>query len=522
LNKSIVIIGGGLSGLFCGDLLSKRGNKITILEQHVTVGGLAAGFIRKGYYFDSCMERLVADNNAGYLYELGIHDKINFIPHTAAINIEGKMFHPHSVKEYFEMCYELYPDSEMGLKKFYNNYVKDIALFMEVNAKTAAFSYSGTKRIKQMCKLFIDILKTKSFRGASLMIKCLDLDLNITLSKYIDENSKLFALLTGGDHFDIFQKNGNENVMTLVGAICAMYSLNKAPLNGFQSLCDVIAQDAVTNGCDINTGAKVKKIITQNMRAVGVEYIKAGKLISINADEVISAADLKKAYSELLLQECSSKEVLHNIAISQTTNPIPIMYLGLKIPPDRVKECFGGMKELVYYPKLITNKDTFDEKDYYKYAQLVLHTTCIDDSKHAPANCTNIQVYLTGTPNGWQDNWGIIDGKKTERYLDIKKNVINDVLSNIEDIIPELSDKSIIEVCELGTPYTIERFMGNTGGAHGGFTWDQSKNYINTGLGKFHYKHEKISHLYFIGHWTGYMGGVTNACWSAIHLAKKL
>jgi phytoene dehydrogenase-like protein len=35
----------------------ERGRKTLLLEKHVTVGGLAAGFTRKGYYFDAGMSR---------------------------------------------------------------------------------------------------------------------------------------------------------------------------------------------------------------------------------------------------------------------------------------------------------------------------------------------------------------------------------------------------------------------------------------------------------------------------------
>ena len=49
--KKIIIIGSGIGGLTAGNLLAKKGNKVTIFEAHSMPGGYTAGFYRKGYYF---------------------------------------------------------------------------------------------------------------------------------------------------------------------------------------------------------------------------------------------------------------------------------------------------------------------------------------------------------------------------------------------------------------------------------------------------------------------------------------
>ena len=51
--KNVAIIGSGLSGLLCGNLLAKKGHKVTIFESHGTPGGYTAGFWREGFYFES-------------------------------------------------------------------------------------------------------------------------------------------------------------------------------------------------------------------------------------------------------------------------------------------------------------------------------------------------------------------------------------------------------------------------------------------------------------------------------------
>lgn len=51
--KQIAIIGSGMGGLTAGNLLARRGHKVTIFEAHSSPGGYTAGFRRQGFYFES-------------------------------------------------------------------------------------------------------------------------------------------------------------------------------------------------------------------------------------------------------------------------------------------------------------------------------------------------------------------------------------------------------------------------------------------------------------------------------------
>ena len=89
----------------------------------------------------------------------------------------------------------------------------------------------------------------------------------------------------------------------------------------------------------------------------------------------------------------------------------------------------------------------------------------------------------------------------------------------MENLISELRDKSIIDVCELGTPYTNERYTGNTNGVALGFNFDgyrlgppRIRSYYN--------RLSNVRKLYFIGHQTGYGGGLNVAFGSAKKVAS--
>src|SRR2546423_6060589 len=48
-----IIIGSGIGGLFCGNILAKAGLKILLLERHYMLGGFCSTFRRKGFIFDA-------------------------------------------------------------------------------------------------------------------------------------------------------------------------------------------------------------------------------------------------------------------------------------------------------------------------------------------------------------------------------------------------------------------------------------------------------------------------------------
>src|SRR5690349_12167468 len=48
-----VIIGAGIGGLICANLLARDGLRVLLVEQHYMVGGYCSTFKRRGYVFDA-------------------------------------------------------------------------------------------------------------------------------------------------------------------------------------------------------------------------------------------------------------------------------------------------------------------------------------------------------------------------------------------------------------------------------------------------------------------------------------
>lgn len=79
--KHVLIIGGGLGGLFTGAILAKEGWEVTILEKNTTIGGGLQSFKRFGEVFDTGMHVVGGLQEGGNIRRLcqylGIWDKVH-------------------------------------------------------------------------------------------------------------------------------------------------------------------------------------------------------------------------------------------------------------------------------------------------------------------------------------------------------------------------------------------------------------------------------------------------------------
>ena len=81
MEKSAVVIGGGLGGLFTGAILSKENIKVTVIEKNTTVGGGLQSFTRFGEVFDTGMHVIGGMQKGGNIRRiceyLGIMDRVH-------------------------------------------------------------------------------------------------------------------------------------------------------------------------------------------------------------------------------------------------------------------------------------------------------------------------------------------------------------------------------------------------------------------------------------------------------------
>lgn len=505
MKYDVIIIGGGLSGLTAGITAAKRGKKTLLLEKHATIGGLAAGFTRKGYYFDSGMSRVMGASIKAPLKGLGLLEKADLKPHRAIWNIEGNWIEYKQLNLFFKDLTTLFPEEKNAFQAFYKKEVKPREnvfkiLFADTTSMNPVHKYAHLLHLLCVFPLIAKNLSSK------------ELECDV-LAKYFDRNGKAYSFLKEKE--DEVDFRGNMTIVTKIGKWYTQM-FNVYPSAGFQGLADVMAAAIKEHGGELRTSAAVRKIIIASGKAVGVELGRDNAVETISADRIICCIDLNKTFRDLVGLQNIKGDIISRLERSRLSSPIPILFLGLNVPASRLKEHFHGHDEVFYHPAIQPVKD---EKSFFLDHPMVIHSSCFVAPNHAPANKSSLQIYLSDPGDQWMDAWGIKDGKRTDAYRDIKKMVIEHVLKTLEKIVPEVKDRSLIEVCELGTPFTIERYTGNTGGSGLGYTVD--KDFVNSRrFGKYFDHYEGLENLFFAGQQTGYPGSVVNALGSGKHAGK--
>jgi len=92
MQKTMIIVGAGISGLSTGCYAQMNGYKTTIFEAHNVPGGLCAAWTRKGYTFDVSMHITPGTRRGPFKQiwdELGVTRNREFYYHNSPVSIEG-------------------------------------------------------------------------------------------------------------------------------------------------------------------------------------------------------------------------------------------------------------------------------------------------------------------------------------------------------------------------------------------------------------------------------------------------
>lgn len=156
MDNSIIIIGGGLGGLFTGALLAKEGCRVTVFEKNRTVGGGLQTFVRDGELFETGMHVLGGFREGGSIYKicnyLGILDKLNLRDvdaenmDTITYLSDGMIYRIAEGRDGFIRSFAGYfPNQEENIRRYVNalyELTEEVDFFYLRTGSDALFSHS--------------------------------------------------------------------------------------------------------------------------------------------------------------------------------------------------------------------------------------------------------------------------------------------------------------------------------------------------------------------------------------------
>ena len=264
------------------------------------------------------------------------------------------------------------------------------------------------------------------------------------------------------------------------------------PIGGSLKFAQAIEKRFCALGGEIHYRSRVEKILVENGRAVGIRLANGSEY---RADVVISAADGHATLFELLEGSYLGDEQRQAYAGMPIFDPIIQVSLG-------VNRDLGGQPHMVTYlldrPFTVAGEErrNLGVKNY-SY-----------DPTLAPQGKSVIEVMFHSNYAYWKKL-----AEEPERYEAEKKDVAIGVLGQLETIYPGLAEQ--VEVVDVATPLTYERYTGNwKGSMEGWLITTQSMQKVLAGK-KMSRTLPGLENFYQIGQWVEPGGGLPPAATSA-------
>lgn len=467
MSESIVIIGAGIAGLATGCYAQMNGYRSQIFELHTQPGGLCTSWHRQGYTFDGCIHWLVGSGSGSGMnqiwQELGALQGRQIVNHdefTRYQSMDGREFILYTNIDRLEQhMLELSPADARTIRAFCGA-TRRMARFAQTMGQGLKFMLSsllagpvflryGKMPIQKFCARFQDPFLRRAFAGLFDMPGFPTIGMMMTLAWMHNQDAGY-------------------------------------PIGGSLAFAQAIEKRYLELGGEIHYRARVEKILVENGRAVGVRLADGTEH---HADRVISAADGHATIFDML----EGRYLDDRIQGYYDHLPIfaPIIQVSLGIARDLSAEPHMVTYELEKPIQIAGKEETRIGFKHYGY-----------DPTLAPAGKSVVEVMFPSNHAYWK----AIAAEK-EQYEAEKKDIAIKVIDQLERRYPGITSQ--IEVVDVATPLTYERYTGNWQGSMEGWlitTETMGKPMSKTLPG--------LENFYMVGQWVEPGGGLPPAATS--------
>lgn len=292
-----IVIGGGIAGLASAALLAREGHEVTLLEARSEVGGRAGSWEHDGFRFDTGPSWYLMPEVFDHFYRLlgtTADEQLKLVTLDPGYRVyfEGES-EPVDVAAEVDDNIALFESIERGAGERLARYLDSARETYELAKKR--FLYTTYADVLPLLRK--DVI-ARAGRFAQLLIEPLS---SFVGRKFRDRRLRQLlgypAVFLGSSPYATPSMYHLMSHLDLEDGV--LY-----PMGGFTRVIESIADLARAEGVEIITRADVTKIRVEGDAVTGVEYIDGnGRAQTVEADLVVSAADLHHTETELLAPE---------------------------------------------------------------------------------------------------------------------------------------------------------------------------------------------------------------------------
>lgn len=442
MDKSAVIIGGGLGGLFTGAILAKEGVGVTVIEKNVTVGGGLQSFRRFGEVFDTGMHVIGGMQEGGNIRRiceyLGIFDKVHIMDvdpdmiDTLYFAEDGMTYHIAKGKEQFvDALAGYFPDQRENLRSY-------IAALYRIVDELDLFYLRPSKE-------YI-VMHSDEFMMAA----------DSFIAKYIT-NEKLCSVLAYMN--PLYAGKGNTTPAYIHALISVIYINGPSRFAGGSYLfAEALKESIESHGGKVITGDGVAKIFSQDRMITGVRTRKG---LDFSADYYICAIHPCSMFG--LLDDPSVLSKAYRNRLEMIPNSYSAFTVNIKLKPGR----FRYINHSAYYMSRYDEIWNFDKDDReWPLGFLYMTPPEIEQGEYSAKMIITAPMTWSKVSR-WEDT---TVGHRGEEYEKWKEECTEKLLDRMEEIYPDFRD--CIEAVNTATPLTIRDYYAVKEGSMCGYSKD--------------------------------------------------
>jgi protoporphyrinogen oxidase len=277
--KSIVIIGGGVGGLFSAWKLSEKGYKVTVLEQKKVIGGLSSSISHNGYQMDIGPHYITIPKKSDLLIQMKDLMGENNMIEIPNIHDAYRTFFRGKISKKYPTLYETIRNNgiKFTIKSLYELIISKILNFRKNSFESSQDYLVSTFGNFLYKKWFVPYLKF-SFGDTNVSLK-------IIMERFPPISlKKFFRVLKNKIKQSEFyeQKNSTNGINEY---------FHWYPKLGMSSIINSLERKIIENKGKINVESSVVSINHDENSKV-VTYVKNNREIKLNADIIIYATPL--------------------------------------------------------------------------------------------------------------------------------------------------------------------------------------------------------------------------------------